>query len=236
MKYIMLVLSVTLACSGCTDRNKYIASNRETIQLQGTLQSLVCGSWDPWHYPPMPFVERTGEHPSISVIYTDNTTETFSVDDSSRFSLPIIPGPCKIAVTSRYTYPADTFQFYFDRDTTLEIDINLHVLEPDTLAVMFWYSAVPDSTATAKEWKTLNLFNAYLGGSLRIEGEQPHSEWRSFNTEYVMYATWHVPVRDSSFNVLAVHYHAEDVLLADTLYFNNMDVYPHGVYACFGKK
>jgi hypothetical protein len=229
---VLIIVTSVLVLAGCTDKNVFVSSEKETVQLQGTVQSWVCGTWDPGTYPPKPFVERTGEHPRLTIIYTDNATQTFTVNDSSKFSYAVTPGPCKIAVTTRFTDPADTFRFYFDNDTSIDLDIVMHILEPDSLAVLFWYSAVPDSSAIGSEWVKLKLFNEYLLGSLQTDGTLPRTEWRSLNTEYQIYSSWRIPVKDSTYNVLVVHSRAEEILVADTLYFDNMDVYPNGVYAC----
>lgn len=180
------------------------------------------------------FSVATGEAARLSILYSNGWTDSFTTDDSSQFQRLVTAGLHKIVVSTQYTWPPDTFQFYIESDTTVELNLVYRVLDPDTLLFTFSYESSQDSLGAREEWNLLRILNGQLGGAIDTWGHIPRLEWRSVYVSLSrIYVHYGIPLSGRGANhVVVVADSAATSIAADPRLSPWLSVYPKGIYFC----
>jgi len=227
-----LIAAAFVACSEDRTVNNYTIE--EAVRISGTLWVWYCGVGDFYNnlQGPKPFAVQTGDLADIRIVYCNGWEDNFTTDDSSSYSRLVSKGLHQIIVSTRYTWPADTFQVYVENDTTFDLDIAYGVLDPDTLVFTFGYETAADSLGAQREWDILRAVNLRLNRPLNIVGDTPKLEWRWIHVWSRISVWYYVPLRNRDYNILEVYGRAYDLVETDTSYAGMLSVHPSGVYLC----
>lgn len=180
------------------------------------------------------FTVATGDAAELTILYANGWADKFSTDDSSQFQRLVTPGLHKLVVSTRYTWPPDTFQFYVENDTTVELDIVYRVLDLDTLVFTFRYESSQDSLGAQEEWNLLRILNGQLGVVIDTRGFSPRLDWRSIYVSLSrIYVHYRIPLSRSDVNhVVVVWDSATKTIAADSRFSPWLSVHPKGLYVC----
>jgi hypothetical protein len=229
------VFACVLSCSDETTVFQNVIQG-EQVRVTGEVRAWRCSVGDYWNNRSVDprFAVETGDTARVIIAYSNGWRDTVLTDSVSGFHRLVGIGLHKIIVETRYTWPADTFQFYLERDTALSLNIEYDVLIPDSVTIYFEFPSYADTIGAAKEWEALRRLNGRLGGALNTFGFTPRLEWRreSATGEWMI---WNVPLPNRRDNVIEVSCRADSLAEADTARVISpvpLDIHPKGIYIC----
>ena len=169
--------------AGCNDDNATDPDG--SIRISGEVRAYICAPDDPRNDTIHPrYAVETGRLATLEFASPDY--QTFApiqrvTNDSSEFSVELMPGYWSITVTTDHTNPDAFDSVYIDQDEYFDIGIRYDFADPDSVVVAFTYALGPPGPVygsplqPGQEREYIDTLNARIGNYLLPDSARTYS-------------------------------------------------------------
>lgn len=221
-----LVAGATLL-AGCGDDTG--TDPDRTIRISGQIIAYICAPDDPRNDTIDPrYAVETGRPATLEFASPDYQTFapiTIDTDDSSEFSIDLMPGYWTIIVVTDHSNPDAFDSIYIDRDDYFDIGIRYDFADPDSILVTFTYNTPGPGPfknllqQPIEEREYIDTLNARIGDYLVPDSARYYTVGTTPGT---LASTWVIPIVDSERMWIVAQ--ALRLEADDPYYPDNMDV------------